>query len=206
MVCNYFLEFGGGGGMEYEEFTDLFFGMFNKKWDKLTCPILTRQYTVGLGATGVLKQWDELSVISRKISDSHNADLAPNKCASALTSMLQEPVLEAHTAWIYGYHKSWWDEHFLWLQSIDELTKLAGFRSQHMAERYFVMSQSLDTISETWSTNEFFVEYKQAKTHVTDPTELVNLSKIEREFFRIARHSLKNISVNGSDQPCYLLW
>ena len=52
----YNLQFGGGGGMEYEEFTDLFFGMFNKKWDKLTCSILTRQYTVGLGATGVLKR------------------------------------------------------------------------------------------------------------------------------------------------------
>ena len=63
----YNLQYGGGGGMELQEFEQLHSELFNKKWKVMTCPVMTRWYTVGLGAEQVLKEWNNLAIMTKKI-------------------------------------------------------------------------------------------------------------------------------------------
>ena len=108
---------------------------------------MTRWYTVGLAAKAVIEQWDRLKEVSVKICNAYNTDTAPSKCASALFSLLNEPGLKAHVAWIYWYHEAWWNKRFLWLQAVDPRTKIAGFRSHHMAVFYFSVTSDLIDLS-----------------------------------------------------------
>ena len=111
----YNLQSGGGGGMEMQEFVGVYMALFNEKWRNITCPVMTRWYTVGLAADKVWKEWDRMIVLAKKIRQSYSAESAPNKCASTLTSLLAEPALKTHVAFIKGYHEEWWNRHFLWL-------------------------------------------------------------------------------------------
>ena len=128
----YNLQYGGGGGMELQEFEQLHLELFNKKWKVMTCPVMTRWYTVGLGAEQVLKEWNNLAIMAKKIRNTYTTESAANKCSSALTSLLAEPALRAHIEFLSAYHETWWNGHFKWLQSTDDLTKLPGFWSHHM--------------------------------------------------------------------------
>ena len=53
----YNLQSGGGGGLEYEEFQNLYEEATGEKWTKITCPVMTRWYTVGLAAKDVIARW-----------------------------------------------------------------------------------------------------------------------------------------------------
>ena len=107
-----------------KEFEQLYSELFpGEKWKCMTCPMMTRWYTVGLGAKQVLKEWERLKVMAKKIRQAYSAESAANKCASALTSLLAEPGLKTHVEFICAYDKTWWNRHFLWLQSTDNFTK-----------------------------------------------------------------------------------
>ena len=186
----YNLQIGGGGGMEHQEFEAIYTDLFHEKFEGITCPIMTRWYTVGLGARRVIEEWDRLKIIAKKIRQGYSAESAPNKCASALTSMLAEPALKAHCAFIMGYHEAWWNRQFLWLQSKDEQTRTPGFRSQHMAVRFFVMFRSIENLSVNFQTDNAFEAYRAAKNLVVNVKEIEHLNKIERDFFKIAKNSL----------------
>ena len=97
----YNLQYGGGGGMELQEFEQLYSELFpGEKWKCMTCPVMTRWYTVGLGAKQVLKEWEKLKVMAKKIRQAYSTESAANKCASALTSLLAKPGLKAHVEFI----------------------------------------------------------------------------------------------------------
>ena len=98
--------------MELQEFVGVYMALFNEKWRNVTCPVMTRWYTVGLAADKVWKEWDRMIVLAKKIRQSYSAESTPNKCASALTSLLAEPALKTHVAFIKGYHEAWWNWHF----------------------------------------------------------------------------------------------
>ena len=60
---------------------------------------------------------------------------------------------------------------------------MPGFRSHHMAARFYVMYRSLITLSEKISTDAAFGSYRTAKALVVKPEEIEHLKKVERGFF-----------------------
>ena len=124
-----------------------------------------------------------MKVMAKKIRQAYSAESAPNKCASALTSLLAEPGLKAHVEFISAFHETWWNRHFKWLQSTDDLTKLPGFESHHIAVRFFVMSSSLRKLLVGLSTDPAFQGYRDAKALMTNADELAHLDKVEQHFF-----------------------
>ena len=72
----YNLQSGGGGGMELQEFVGVYMALFNKKWRSITCPVMTRWYTVGLAANKVWEEWDRMIVLAKKIRQSYSAESA----------------------------------------------------------------------------------------------------------------------------------
>jgi hypothetical protein len=77
------------------------------------------------------------------------AESTPNLYASELQSMMQSRELYTELTYMVGFHKAFMNPHFKWLQESNELTKHHGFRSHHMAERYFLMSEDLNKIQST---------------------------------------------------------
>ena len=103
----YNLQYGGGGGMELQEFEQLYAELFNgKKWKCMTCPVMTRWYTVSLGAKEDLEEWESLKVMAKRPRQTYSAESAPNKCTSALTPLLAKPGLRAHVEFISAYHET----------------------------------------------------------------------------------------------------
>ena len=94
-----------------------------------------------------------------KICDNHNNTSAANKCASALTSYLNEPLLKAHVTFVHGYHEAWWNHHDEWMVERDGRSKEPGFRSHHMATRFFIMSSTLKKLRTDWRLNAAFGKY-----------------------------------------------
>ena len=63
----YNLQSGGGGGMELQEFTAIYAELYGgEKFKCISCPVMTRWYTIGLGAKRVMEEWEKLKVISKK--------------------------------------------------------------------------------------------------------------------------------------------
>ena len=120
----------------------------NKKYILMKAPVLSRWYLVGLGYTHLFENWDKWLQIAQFIINANSATSAPKKCASTLTSLIAEPALKAHAAYVSDYHKCYWNKHYVWLTAKDELTSKSGFRSHQMGVRFFVILNDLKRLKD----------------------------------------------------------
>ena len=68
-------------------------------------------------------------------------------------------MLLAHLCFLNGYSTAWWMEHFEWQKYIDTRSRAAGFLARHMAVRYFIQSDDLQTLKNGWRANDNFNDY-----------------------------------------------
>lgn len=124
------LQTGGGGSIELNTFRKLWQENFNseedEKFKKMNCPVLTRWYLVGLATEHLLQNWDKWLVLAKQIRNAYTSIAAPNKCASALISLMLEPLLRAHAGFVHGFHRGWWNTQYVFFTKKDELTKAPG--------------------------------------------------------------------------------
>ena len=80
-----------------------------------------------------------------------------NKAASSLQSHLVEPMVYSDVCLIYCFHKAYFNEHMAWMMESMDLQhtgdKTNGFQSNQMAIRFYVVNSELESLKDSWSTN-----------------------------------------------------
>jgi len=113
---------------------------------KMQKPILTRWWTVGVGAAFVFEYYLIIFHAAQMVINTHKSDSSPYKIASALFSMMKDPANFIDITLIRGFNKAYIHKHLDWLQSCDDLSSNLGFSSHHMAIRYYLMRQDLSRV------------------------------------------------------------
>ena len=120
---------------------------------KMSEPIVTRWWTVGNAAENLLKNLpaiQQIAIQARNVNPSGNKT---NKIASRFLSLLKEPMILSDVKLIAGFHKSFLDNHFAWMQKGDiDIGNSPGFLGRHMLMRYFLMHTDLSKLlnEELW--------------------------------------------------------
>ena len=185
----YNLQTGGGGTFEVSEFKKIWKSLFNEDFSKITEPVLTRWWTIGAAVKQVLPDLEKWAAVALKCADAYPTIAAPNQCASAITCMISQPIIEAHLRWIDAFHESWWSPHFVWLSAVDETSKQPSFRAHHMAAHTLIMGRELRDLSEKWNTHPSFGKYLKVKETIKISYHRDCLYQLETQFFEIAMKS-----------------
>ena len=127
--------------------------------------------------------------MSQQIRNAYTNISTPNKCTSALLSLMRKPLLKAHAAFVHGYHISDWNAQYAFLTAIDELTKTPGFRFHHMPVKKFEMGMQLKALQTNFLDDKDFLEYAAGKELVAATKNQEHLKMVESEFFKIALKS-----------------
>ena len=198
------------------------FGLWEREWaraasqtgrgglklKKMTAPILTRWWTVGEASKSIVEYMPILIQIARNMINRYKTDSKVNRIASALVSLVREPIIVSDIKLISCFHDVFINGHFSWLQKGDkDIGGTPGFLGRHMLLRYYLMSSDLKMlINNGWKKckgMEIFtnsLNEDPMKASIKDPTDPRNERMIEcheiqsskaNSFFRIAFKILK---------------
>jgi len=109
-------------------------------------PILTRWWTVGVGAAFVFDYYLILFHAAQIVINVYKSDSSPHKIVSSPFSMMKDPANFIDVTLIRGFNKAYIHPHLDWLQSCEDLTGTLGFSSHHIAVRYHLMRFDLSHI------------------------------------------------------------
>ena len=104
----------------------------------------------------------DLPKFGKCVVNSNAAISAKNRIASNLTSLSKEPFIQAHLLFLKGYHELFWNKHFIWMETKDNITKMSCFKGHHMVVHYCAMQNKFENIKVNWKTkNEYkiFLDY-----------------------------------------------
>ena len=110
---------------------------------KFPAPVLTRWFYVGKAAKRFVKDYLYVFKLCQMFINQKDSKATPNVIASCLQSQMMEPTLYSDLVFLYVFHQQWLVPHFVWLQAVDDATGEAGFRSQHILVRSFIMLDDL---------------------------------------------------------------
>jgi len=114
--------------------------------EKMQKPILTRWWTVGVGAAFVVDYYLVLFHACQTAINIYKAEVSAYKIASALYSMMKDPENFIDITLIRSFNKDYIHPHLDWLQSCDDLSGTLGFSSHHIAIRHFLMEQDMKNV------------------------------------------------------------
>ena len=154
---------------------------------KMPAPVLTRWEYVGAAITHLLERWEEWEKVVNGVIQNEKTDTAGNQIASALYSLMNEPVLKAQLAFVDAYHKTFFDSHWMWLKHVDNETKEAAFLSVHMPVHAYVMQRDLKALARSWQGNNNYTRYKDFVSGLENKEEKqMMIQRFPSKFFDIA--------------------
>ena len=106
---------------------------------KLQAPILTHWWTVGVASSFVFDYYLILFHACQTIVNVCPSVSATSAIASDLFSMMLNQETFLDVALIRGFHKSYLNSHFDWMQSCQDLASAQGFQSHNIAVRHCFM-------------------------------------------------------------------
>jgi len=111
--------------------------------EKMTQPMLTRWWTVGVGAATVFDCCSHIFHACQVVVNMCGSDSSPCKIASMLCSMMKDPEAFIDITLILCFNKACLHPHLKWLQESNDVTGALGFQSHQIATRYFLMKCDL---------------------------------------------------------------
>ena len=116
---------------------------------KIAAPIITRWWTVGEAAYGIINFFQILVGVATEMRNRYTAHQAPNKIASGLLALIKEPVIVSDIQLIASFHECFLNEHFSWFQKGDpDVGSTPGYLARHILLRYFLMHSDLTKLKD----------------------------------------------------------
>ena len=122
--------------------------------------MLTRWGTVGEGAKELNKNYEKWIKMALSLTKYKTIKSASYRIASALYSLLQEPILKAHLSFVDTFHTIFFQDHLKWFSKVDNVTTKEGFLSRHIAVHFFCINHDLNEMMKNWKTMSQFLIYK----------------------------------------------
>ena len=164
----------------------------DEKFKFIGAPVLTRWGTVGDGATELYLNYDKWKNMALALTKYKTTKSASNRIASALHSLMQEPLLKAHLVFVNTFHHSFFQGHLKWFSNIDEIAKEAGFLSRHIAIHFYCFNQDIFELISKWNVLPEFAEYKTICDKLTNEEKIsARIGEYEIEFMKQSQKFLK---------------
>jgi len=145
---------------------------------KMTQPILTRWWTVGVAAAVVFQCCLQMFHACQMVVNVYGSDSSPYKIASTLFSMMKDPETFIDLTLIRCFNKVHLHPHLDWLQRSDDLTGTLGFQSHQIAVRYFLMKYDLYNIMDSSTLMKDYIEAVRTCGSTTKEDEKRHLNKL----------------------------
>jgi len=133
-------------------------------YGKMTAPILTRWWTVGVGASYIFDCYLVLFHAAQTVINIYTSGLTPHMIASDLFSLMLSQDNFIDICLIRSFHKACVNKHMDWLQSSVDLTDALAFQSHNIAVRCFIMTKDLQHLLSGRS----LPDYLEATSRCTD--------------------------------------
>ena len=105
--------------------------------------------------------------------------------ASHLTSLLQEKTLISHLQFLRGYGKVWFLPNFNWQKHVDSQTRMPGFLVVHQPIRFYVQTQEMENMSQSWKTKDEFKEFIEG---YDEANNIYTKETLVTSFFNLAQN------------------
>ena len=120
-------------------------------------PVTTRWWWLGIACDIVLKNWKVFHSLAKGCVNAYGSASYPNIVASSLDSMMKEEMFYVHILFISCFAKNIINPHFEFLQSHGQQSKQAGYNSEAMLVRTFLINQDITALQdERWKTMDAF--------------------------------------------------
>ena len=147
--------------------------------EKIQAPVLTRWWTVGVGANYMLTYYLPIFRVCQVICNRYKSDSKANKVASGLYSLMCDPNNVADLALIKCFNAAFIRKHLDWLQSNTDLSGVPGFQSHNMAVRFFLMREDINSMFA--NTFQGFGDYRVIVSNLDE--EATELQRTKEELF-----------------------
>jgi hypothetical protein len=148
--------------------------------NRMSRPVLTRWWYVSVACEHLVDHFDDWMNFFDRIVAKSKSGSKEWKIASNGSSLIREPRLLCDAWFVVGFARSFFHNHFKWLQGHDDIAQDYGYRGRHMLERYYLMSKDLDALTAgSWKTDPKFAEFRQHRDDL--PRKMANFQATEQE-------------------------
>jgi len=148
------------------EAIDITANMKGTTLEMIQAPVLTRWWTVGIGADYLFKYYLPVLRACQIVINRYKSDARPNKIASALYSLMTNPNNLADLSLIKCFNEGFVHRHLDWMQSSVDLSGIHGFQAHQMAIRFFYMQSDIDDMFD--NTFKGFEDYREIVKKLDD--------------------------------------
>ena len=121
---------------------------------RLIKPLLTRWSYVVKCATAILERWNDWKAFMDKVYKCFTT--TEEGMARKCVGVMKDPKLKCELEFVVAFGQEFYMKHFVWLQRIDDVSKLDGFFSHEMSAHLAVMEQELQNMKDNWRTLDIF--------------------------------------------------
>ena len=150
--------------------------------EKIQAPVLTRWWTVGVGAEHLFCFYPAIFKAAQVVVNSNDRNSRPWKIASGLYKLMSDPHNFIDVALVKCFHKHFISRHVGWLQSSTDLSGTEGFQAHNIAARCYLMTRQHDqmNVEAINSTHRGFPDYRKSLlTLETDSDRQLHSKKLE---------------------------
>ena len=140
---------------------------------KFTQPVTTRWWWLGISCQFAITYWDVYKRIAQSTVNVFVSSSYGNIVASSIDALMKEELFKGHTIFVRCYTKYLINPHFDFLQSKGYRSKTAGFNSEAILVRLFLIYQDFDSVLEgRWKNHPEFDLFNQHLAGDREPTVL----------------------------------
>jgi len=157
---------------------------------KIQAPVLTRWWTVGVGADFLFSYYLQMLRVCQVIINRYKSDSRSNTIASGLYALMTDPNNLADLVLIKCFHYSFIRKHLDWMQATLDLSDTPGFQAHNMPVRFFFMQEDIDSMFN--NTYRGFEDYRQVTSKFDDESKALQAKKedlfIQRSQEALCKH------------------
>ena len=140
---------------------------------KFTQPVTTRWWWLGISCQFAITYWEVYKRIAQSTVNVFVSSSYGNIVASSIDALMKEELFKGHTIFVRCYTKFLINPHFDFLQSKGYRSKTAGFNSEAILVRLFLIYQDFDSVLEgRWKNHPEFDLFNQHLAGDREPTVL----------------------------------